>query len=70
MVLGLLCRKLGLEAVQRIEPRPGPNAGPNDAEPNPGTDDPGTDDPGTDDPGAHDPGTFAPAILGKLLKLV
>jgi len=67
MVLGLLCRQLGLEAVQPgIKPRPRAHAGPNDAGPNDaGSNDAGTDDAepntGADDPGTHDSSSIASA---------
>jgi len=70
MVLGLLCRQLGLEALLRIKPRASAHAssndagsdhaGPNDAEPNPGADDPIT----------HAIPAGPNAVLGKLLELV
>jgi len=75
MVLGLLCRQLGLEALLRIKPRTSahasPNdagsdhAGPNDAEPNASA-----DDPSADDPIAHAIPASPNAVLGKLLELV
>jgi len=62
MGLGSFHRQLGLEALPRIKPWPGPHAGPNDAEPNAGADDPGTV--------ASVPASSDATILRKLLKLV
>jgi len=71
MGLGSFHRQLGLEALPRIKPWPGPHAGPNDAEPNAGADDAepnaGADDPGTV---ASVPASSDATILRKLLKLV
>jgi len=70
MVLGLLCRQLGLEALLRRKPRPSAHTGPNDAEPNARADDPSADD-ASPNAGADDPvSAGSHAVLRKLLKLV